>query len=194
MADVRTVTMTQQEFWDNHPDEYVPPGREVPKPDVPGPFRDPREWIGEINPDRDHPGRKINCGECARATELSWRGVPAVSARLADLRSGGEVAERMEEWSGADLRPATFADIAADLEAAGPGSSAVVAVYWKWGGGHWFNAVNHNGDILAVDGQKGSVERWPPSRGMSGYDESWTQESYAVSFDRHGDIDGSPGD
>ncbi len=137
--------MTQKEFWQRHPADYIPPDRGVPEPEVSGRFQDPQGWIGEINPERFTPGRDVNCGECARATELSWRGVPAVSARNTDSLRFGEPPERMEEWSREQLDAIALDDIRATLDEAGPGASALIAVYWKHGGGHWFNAVNHEG-------------------------------------------------
>jgi len=183
-----THTMSQREFWGKHPDEYIPPGEGVPKPDVPTRFRDPRDWINEINPDPDAPGRDNNCGECARATELSWRAVPAISASYGYPESGGEFDARMEEWSRSDLRPASLEDIGDRLTEQGAGSSALVAVGWRVGGGHWFNAVNYNGEVLAVDGQAGTVESWPPTRKVSGVDNSLINESLAITFDKDGRI------
>ncbi|MCK9897502.1 toxin glutamine deamidase domain-containing protein [Frankia sp. AgB32] len=174
--------MTQKDFWQRHPADYIPPDRDIPGPEVNGRFQDPRGWIREINPERFTPGRDVNCGECARATELSWRGVPAVSARNGDPIRFGEPAERMEEWSRKQLDPMGLDDIEATLQEAGPGASALVAVSWKRGGAHWFNAVNHEGEVLVLDGQRGSVERWPPSRGISRFDESAIQRSFAIIF------------
>jgi hypothetical protein len=48
----------------------------------------------------------------------------------------------------------------------------VVGCDWKYGGGHWFNAVNDGGTVKAIDGQGGSVEPWPPSAQNLGFDES----------------------
>lgn len=181
-------TMTQEEFWQNHPDEYVPPDRRAPRPDVPEAFHDPREWVGKINPEPDTPGRDVNCGECARATELSWRGVPAVSARIADPMSSGEPDDRMHEWSGRHLEPMSLSEIGNRPEEAGDGASALVAVSWPRGGGHWFNAVNYNGEVLSVDGQGGTVESWPPTRKVTRLDEKMISESLAITFDRDGRI------
>ncbi|MCK9897494.1 toxin glutamine deamidase domain-containing protein [Frankia sp. AgB32] len=180
-------TMTQTEFWRHHPEEYIPPGREVRKPDAPTPFRDPRDWVADVNPDAHAPGRKNNCGECTRATELSWRGFPAVSAAYGYPERPGEHDERMEEWSRTNLRPQSFDQVEARLTEDGHGASALVAVGWQEdGGGHWFNAVNYHGEVLAVDGQQGTVERWPPTERVSGYDESIVSESLAIHFDSDG--------
>ncbi len=182
-------TMTQTEFWEHHPDEYIPPGREVRRPDAPEPFQDPRVWVSDINPDRRAPGRDNNCGECTRATELSWRGFPAVSAAYGFPNSPGETDDRMEEWSRTYLEPRSFDQVAAKLANEGHGASALVAVGWRGqGGGHWFNAVNYNGEVLAIDSQRGRVEQWPPSRPGVGFDESMVAESLAITFDPDGRI------
>ncbi|MCL9795255.1 toxin glutamine deamidase domain-containing protein [Frankia sp. AgKG'84/4] len=182
-------TMTQADFWRRHPDEYIPPGREARRPDAAEPFRNPRDWVADINPDRRTPGRDNNCGECTRATELSWRGFPAVSAAYGIPNSPGETDDRMEEWSRTNLEPRSFDQVAARLTDDGHGASALVAVSWRGqGGGHWFNMVNYNGEILAVDSQRGRVEEWPPSRRGIGFDESMITESLAVTFDPDGRI------
>lgn len=189
-AEAREVpgTMTQEEFWRRHSGEYLPPSHTTPKPDVLEPFHDPREWVDRINPDPATPGRNNNCGECARATELSWHSVPAVSAAYGYPDSGGESDNRMEEWTGSQLRPMTFSEIGSKLTEEGSGGSALVAVGWRHGGGHWFNAVNYHGEVLAVDGQSGKVERWPPTEEGSGIDESLISESLAIVYDRSGRI------
>jgi hypothetical protein len=59
---------------------------------------------------------------------------------------------------------------------------------WTIGGGHYFNAINHQGRILAVDGQSGSIEAWPPSVSGLGYDASMIRLSEAIVRDRHGKV------
>ena len=48
--------------------------------------------------------------------------------------------------------------------------------------GHWFNAVNYKGTILAVDGQSARFQDWPPSRDGLGFDESEMSYSDAIYF------------
>jgi hypothetical protein len=178
--------MSQREFWADHPDEYIPPPGRDAAPDISEPFRHPAEWVDAINPDRAAPGRNNNCGECARATELAWRGVPAQAAAYADASAPGERDARMAQWSGHELAAADFDTIQQKVLDGGHGTSALVAVSWEEGGGHWFNAVNHEGVVLAVDGQRGSVEQWPPSRQVSHFDASFVSESLAVVLDSDG--------
>ncbi|MFI5935190.1 toxin glutamine deamidase domain-containing protein [Actinoplanes sp. NPDC051494] len=48
----------------------------------------------------------------------------------------------------------------------GPGSCAVVITYWEGGGGHAWNAVNHNGTILYLDTQTNQlVDSSQPAQG-----------------------------
>jgi hypothetical protein len=58
----------------------------------------------------------------------------------------------------------------------------VVGRDWKIGGGHWFNAVNYDGKVMAVDGQRGRIENWPPSANGLGFDESTMRRSDAIFF------------
>jgi Papain fold toxin 1, glutamine deamidase len=70
----------------------------------------------------------------------------------------------------------------------GPGSLAVVGCDWKTGGGHWFNAVNDEGTVKAVDGQSGCIEAWPPTNAGLGFDENRMRYSDAVYFTGDGKV------
>jgi hypothetical protein len=70
----------------------------------------------------------------------------------------------MSDWAGRSPEPASMADIGRRLRDLGPGSSAVVGFDRADTPGHWFNAVNHEGTVLAVDGQAARFEEQPPSR------------------------------
>jgi hypothetical protein len=117
------------------------------------------------------PGRNNNCGDCARASERTWRGYDTQSGALADPDAPGEPLGAMDYWSPGDRLPTTFDGIRERLETLGHGASALVAVYWTWGGGHWFNALNHNGVITAVNGQRGKQAAWPPTAATFRVDE-----------------------
>jgi papain fold toxin 1 (glutamine deamidase) of polymorphic toxin system len=67
-------------------------------------------------------------------------------------------------------------------------SSAVVGFDKRGDMGHWFNAVNHAGTILAVDGQSGKLEKWPPSKNGLGFDESEMSGSDAIYFTADGEV------
>ncbi|MFD0167202.1 toxin glutamine deamidase domain-containing protein [Streptomyces decoyicus] len=122
------------------------------------------------------PGRSNNCADCSRSFLDTWYGNPQVSApRTPDLDADGnpdrwspETAanENIIDWTGAPhsyagTSPDGHAAVAQDLLNAGPGSSAIVQVNWDGGGGHAFNAVNHDGRIVWVDTQSGEVSEQP---------------------------------
>ncbi|MCZ1011222.1 toxin glutamine deamidase domain-containing protein [Streptomyces lydicus] len=122
------------------------------------------------------PGRSNNCADCSRSFLETWYGNPQVSApRTPDLAADGtpdhwspekDANENIIGWTGAPhsyagTSPDGHAVIARDLLQAGPGSSAIVQVNWDGGGGHAFNAVNHNGRIVWVDTQSGEVSEQP---------------------------------
>jgi hypothetical protein len=167
---------------DRYPDEYVPwdgPRRPVERPQALG------EWLGKINPDGR--GRWNNCGECARAVAKTWFGDTTIAAALANHEDGGESAERMAEWAGAVPVRASMADIRDRLATLGAGSLAIVGVALP-GIGHWLNAVNNEGKVLAVDGQSGKSGTWPPTSLDARYDDSTLLYSIAVFFTPEGKV------
>ena len=166
--------------------EYVRPDH--PPPRVDGPHRSPRPWLRDVNADESRPGRDNNCGECSRAVHGTWHGRPAAAAALADRDCAGEPAGRMAEWAGQRPVPATMAEIGRRLQHLGPGSSAVVGCDWKGGGGHWFNAVNDAGDVLAIDGQRNRIGPWPPTVRDLRFDESRMRMSDAIFYTPDGKV------
>jgi hypothetical protein len=141
---------------EKYPGRYARPADPLPRVDGPG--QHPARWVADIYPGRERPGRPNNCGECARAVDSTWHGVAVVAAELANRRVGGERPAVMTEWAGQPPQPASMADIGRRLRDLGPGSSAVVGFDREDAPGHWFNAVNHEGTVLAVDGQSGRFE------------------------------------
>lgn len=127
-------------------------------------FRPPHEWVNDRNPGgMGKPGRSQNCGDCARAAELTWRGIDTQAGALADPEAGGESTEIMDYWSPGDRVQSDFGDIQQTLDKLGPGASALVMVWWNEGDGHAFNAFNEDDGVTAVDGQKGLTGGWPPT-------------------------------
>lgn len=160
-------------FWSSHGGEYVPPSDAdwSPVPTALAAHSDPSTFASWVNDGGNgQPGRGVNCADCARSVESSWRGQPQVSAARAPGLVG-ESFSRIEEWLGAPLGPSSFSDIGSSLANAGHGSSACVVVTWKGGGGHAFNAVNHQGTVFFIDAQPtgGAVDTWPPKRSSPGY-------------------------
>jgi len=172
---------------DRYPSDYkVAP--DAPLPRIDGPHESPEKWLDAINPSKDVPGRRVNCGDCSRSVDGTWHGFPVVAAAVDYPRFLGDDPARMTEWAGAKPRPASMADIGKQLGELGPGSSAIVGCDWKAGRGHWFNAVNDSGTVKAVDGQSGKVEAWPPTRAGLGYDESRMRYSDAIFFTPDGKV------
>ena len=165
---------------ERYPDRYARPPDPPPRVDQPG--EHPVHWIGDIYPGRNRNERPNNCGECARAVDTTWHGTPTAAAELANRRIGGERPAVMTEWAGRAPEQATMADIGRRLSALGPGSSAVVGFDRADAPGHWFNAVNHQGTILAVDGQGARFQDWPPTKDGLGFDESEMSYSDAIYF------------
>ncbi|MEU4655666.1 toxin glutamine deamidase domain-containing protein [Streptomyces sp. NPDC023723] len=123
-------------------------------------------------------GRSNNCADCSRSFLETWYGNPQVSAaRTPDTDAAGNpdtwspednANDNQIRWTGATHTyagpggdPATADAIADTLRQAGPGSAAIVQVDWPGGGGHAYNAVNHNGTIVWVDTQSGQVSHQP---------------------------------
>lgn len=94
----------------------------------------------------------------------------------------------MTEWAGQAPEAASMADTSQRLRELGPGSSAVVGFDREAAPGHWFNAVNHAGKILAVDGQSARFEDWPPSNDGLGFDENGMSYSDAIYFTPDGKV------
>jgi papain fold toxin 1 (glutamine deamidase) of polymorphic toxin system len=94
----------------------------------------------------------------------------------------------MNEWAGQSPDPASMTAIGQRLRELGPGSSAVVGFDRQDAPGHWFNAVNHEGTVLAADGQAARFEERPPSKGGLGFDESGMSYSDAIYFPAGGKV------
>ena len=120
-------------------------------------------WLPEVNPgysgDPFDP-RSNNCGQCAAA----------VHSRLTN--SGNQVAgegtlstPEMESLTGNKQVEMSPSDIERELRAKGAGSHAVVGVDRADGPGHWFNAYFDGSQVVAIDGQSGTISPWPPDYG-----------------------------
>lgn len=178
--------LTRNDVPATYPSDYV---RFSGQPaEVAGPHESPESWADGINPDKDAPGRDNNCAECSRAAQSTWEGKPATAAAMSEENAPGEPVGRMEDWAGETPRQSSMSQIGQRLDDLGPGSSAIVGCDWVGGGGHWFNAVNDNGAIRAVDAQSGETEAWPPSADGLGYDESDMRYSDAIFFDANGKV------
>lgn len=154
----------------------------VPRNDdgTPERFPDPHGPWSQLQNDGGNtvPGRSNNCADCSRSFLETWYGNPQVSApRTVDTDANGNpdywspednANDNQIRWTGASHTyagpggdPNTANNIASVLQQSGPGSAAIVQVDWPGGGGHAFNVVNHNGNIVWIDTQSGDVSDQP---------------------------------
>jgi len=167
-------------YWSKYGDEFVPQNAwdwvdvpaSLPRHSAPAAFA---EWSNDGGV--SVPGRDVNCVNCAMAVESNWRGHPQVSAARA-TRMGEPSRERLPAHYRKPFERSDFSDIATRLTAAGPGSSAIVRVRWNDGaggdaGGHCFNAVNYQGVVYFVDGQRGVQDLWPPRASSGGRNDGY---------------------
>ncbi|MDG4794488.1 toxin glutamine deamidase domain-containing protein [Micromonospora sp. WMMD1082] len=134
---------------------------------------DPRSgsWAGLLNDGGPTvPGRSTNCADVGLSVLSTWYGRPDVAAPTvpsSEVERGSTARQEQalrstfgHHGSGA---PALDA-VAEALRAAGPGAAALVIGQWPGDSGraHTWNAVNHNGTIIWVDGQRGLVSDVDP--------------------------------
>ncbi|RSN08285.1 hypothetical protein DMH25_16085 [Streptomyces sp. WAC 01325] len=143
-------------------------------------FPDPHGPWSQLQNDGGNtvPGRSNNCADCSRSFLETWYGNPQVSApRTVDTDANGNpdywspednANDNQIRWTGASHTyagpggdPNTANNIASVLQQSGPGSAAIVQVDWPGGGGHAFNVVNHDGNIVWIDTQSGDVSDQP---------------------------------
>jgi hypothetical protein len=123
--------------------------------------------------------------ECAPAYRATVDAVYAKAAlHAAALRAGDDQSSdsaEAERPDMADRHPTRYtrsADPPPRVE--GPGEHPAP--------GHWVNAVNHEGVVLAVDGQAALFEEWPPSKDGLGFDEIDMSYSDAIYFTADGKV------
>lgn len=145
-------------------DEYIEPMSRVHTVEQ---FRDPNEFVDRINPDLEtDEAYQVNCADCARCCEAAWRGQEQEAAGRAwqvgengGLEARGEASETTEEWAHEKFETTDAANLRSVLEQGGHGSSAIVHSTWEGPdpGGHAYNVMNRNGEIMIVDAQEGEV-------------------------------------
>ena len=148
-------------------EEYIEPMSRVREVD---PFQDPSATVEHINPLYDpecgDDPYTVNCADCARCFEATWRGLEQEAAGRAvqldeqgGLEVAGEASEQTEEWAHEEFELVRAPELRSALEAGGHGSSAIVHSTWEgtMPGGHAYNVVNFEGQIITVDSQEGKV-------------------------------------
>lgn len=136
-------------------------------------FRDPREFVDRINPGFEtEEAYQVNCADCARCCEATWRGRQQEAAgrayQLSDrggLEAHGENSDVTAEWAHETFKSTDAASLRFALEQGGHGSSAIVHSIWEGVDqeGHAYNAMNVNAEILVVDSQRGEVYNFASS-------------------------------
>lgn len=137
-------------------EEYVEP---ISRAHTVEQFQDPSTNVERINPDYAlDTSYRVNCADCARCYEATWRGQEQEAAGRACVEGviEGESPQRTEEWAHQEFTETTPSDLRRILEESGPGASAIVGSHWE-DGGHAYNVVNSNGELLTVDSQRGEI-------------------------------------
>ena len=123
------------------------------------------EWIGEINPNYDpfdvNSPYCTNCGSCAYAVYRRLLGETDAVASAVNIPYNSQ----MEALTGMRQVPMSPEAIKQYLLEQGSGAHAIIGIDRAYGAGHWFNAANIDGRIVAIDGQTGEVVDWPPDYG-----------------------------
>lgn len=173
-------------FHSRFPGEYIEPiggVRQIER------FRDPQDTVDAINPRFDHGLEyQVNCADCARSVEATWRGWQQQAAGRRWLE--GESGERMEQWSGDRLEPVSADGLKHMMAEAGHGASAIVCT--TQGGehpmGHAYNVVNYHGRILTVDGQTHEVFDYDEATIRPGFDPALPLVHQAMAWDANGNV------
>lgn len=192
-----------REFRQTRPDEYLEP---MSRPHQVEKFQDPRETVNRINPDFETgQAYQVNCADCTRCFESTWRGVEHEAAGRAyqigpkgGLEADGERLEATEQWAGERYREVTADQVREALQRGGHGSSACMATQFEVHrenpqakrevGGHAYNLVNYNGEILTVDSQEAMVSSADSRELHPAFDRCPWVEHSAMAWDAEGRI------
>lgn len=138
--------------------------QEIDVTDVPK-LEDVSDWINDINPNYDpfdwQSPYSNNCGSCAFAVEQRLDGNTDISATSENI---GTI-EEMNKITGMEQVAMSPDEIKDYLVSQGPGSHGIVGIDRVSGPGHWFNAYYDGEKVVAIDGQTGEINDWPPDYG-----------------------------
>ncbi len=121
-------------------------------------------WLKKINPTRN----TENCGLTVLAVDeaLAGRGtLPAPPTSCA----GTNTRQLEGHYNQTFGSPGAHADVNNTIFHAGDGARGIVFAKAA-GGGHYFNIVNHGGDVMLLDGQLGQPMTWGAYREMGFYE------------------------
>ncbi|MEU7434525.1 toxin glutamine deamidase domain-containing protein [Streptomyces sioyaensis] len=96
-------------------------------------------------------GGTVNCRACTLAVDRTLEGAPA--SALPGIKRGA-LRSLEQNFPGKRFRPRSFSWIVRDLKNAGDGARAIVYGSDE-DGGHVFNIINRDGDVIFLDGQNG---------------------------------------
>ena len=126
---------------------------------------DVNDWISEINPNFDpydlDSAYDNNCGSCAFAVYQRFEGNTDIVASAENIAT----IEEMNALTGMEQVTMTPEEIQQTLLDQGNGAHAIIGIDRADGPGHWFNAANIDGKVVAIDGQTGEISDWPPDYG-----------------------------
>lgn len=181
-----------REFRSTRPDEFLEPISRTHPVEA---FSPPENLIDKINPDYGDPSGSydVNCADCARSFERSWRGDFEEAAGRAPDRDqvvDGEPSSETEDWAGEKFSDVYNSDDLRDrLETAGHGASAIVHTDFVGPDGdyrgHAFNVVNDQGVLKVCDAQTHEVGPWTGSAIHPDLDGLWTRHR-AMAWNSHG--------
>jgi hypothetical protein len=124
-----------------------------------------QKWLGDINPNYDPfdltSAYDNNCGSCAFAVEQRLDGNTDLAATAENIGTPKE----MNEVTGMEQVPMSPDEIQDYLISQGVGAHGIVGIDRADGPGHWFNAYYDGEKVVAIDGQTGEIQDWPPDYG-----------------------------
>lgn len=123
------------------------------------------KWLEDINPNFDpfdiNSPYCNNCGSCAYAVYQRLEGNNEICATAENIGYN----EQMEALTGMEQVSMSPQEIETRLLEQGDGAHAIIGIDRVTGPGHWFNAANIGGKVVAIDGQSGEITDWPPDYG-----------------------------
>lgn len=124
-----------------------------------------QEWLGDINPNYDpydwESPYNNNCGSCAFAVSQRLEGDNEIVATANNIGT----TEEMNAITGMEQISMSPDKIQEYLISQGPGAHGIVGIDRAEGPGHWFNAYYDGDKVVAIDGQTGEINGWPPDYG-----------------------------
>jgi hypothetical protein len=107
--------------------------------------------VKAVNPD----GGNMNCGLVACQVDAALAGDKPNAVDSADAPL---TREEMEAMTGRTWKQVQgLSGVVSYLKKSGPGARAIIGAWPKTGTGHYFNAINDDGQTVLIDGQIGKA-------------------------------------